>query len=257
MPSLWTHLDTQTPTRTEEVSSMCLTLLEQTQVEGSKDMSDLVLGMIIGGLIGVFGSAVTALIHGLYSLRSRREEILAQQQQQSVLIHHEKDSQVISRRIALRSKYLEPLNDSLSALYASIDNYEKKLLEVLTPYYSGSKKYEIKVSEINKKEFVRQLTTTDTEFDAIPAARDQFKGVPARVGDLDLVKKLNKQTKDLTEFYKAYNEMYYSLRNSKEEQDWVYDFTSTVKSMDNIRVGISNTYRRIESLLAGVEEDEQ
>lgn len=220
-------------------------------------MSDLLLGMIIGGLIGVGGSAITALIQGRYSLKARKEDNLAQQEQQSVKIQYEKDSQIISRRIAIRSRYLEPLNDSLSTLYASIDNYEKKLIQVLHPYYRGRKKYKVKVSEINKREFARQLATTETEHEAISTSRDEIWAASPRVGDLNLIDELTEQTEDVTKFYKGHSEIYDSLNNSKTGQDWVYDFASLLKSMDKIRLDISKAYRRIESLLAGVEEDEE
>ncbi|MFO7772838.1 MAG: hypothetical protein R6V59_02690 [Dehalococcoidia bacterium] len=80
-------------------------------------MSDIVLGMIIGGLIGVVGSAVAALIQGYYSLKGRREENSARERQQSMQIKHEKDSQLIAMLIATRSSYLKPLSSYLSVNY--------------------------------------------------------------------------------------------------------------------------------------------
>jgi hypothetical protein len=174
-----------------------------------------------------------------------------------VQIQHEKDSQIISRRIAIRSRYLEPLNDSLSALFTYIDNYEKKLFEAMHPYYLDRKKNKVKVPEINKKEFVRQLTATNTEFEAICTVRDKIWGVSSPVGDPNLREDLSAQTKAATKFYDAHGEIYRSLNGSTTGQDWVYDFESLLKSLDDIQLTILSAYRRIESLLAGVEEDEE
>lgn len=217
-------------------------------------MSDIVQGMIIGGIIGVVGSAVVAWIQGHYSFKGKKEENLARQHQQSTQIQHEKDSQLISRRIAVRSRYLDPLSSHLSSLHTSINNYEEKLIGVLRPYYREGE--EIQVPEVNKQEFIRQLKTTKSTHKAIFTPLDKVWEVSSQVGDPKLLQEVNVISDIVLAFYKACNEMYNSLVYSTTGQDLVYDFKAIVESMNNIRLGISGMHRRIESLLAGVDEDE-
>ena len=220
-------------------------------------MSDIVLGMIIGGVIGVVGSAVVAWVQGNYSLKSKREENLALQQQQSTQIQHEKDSELLSRLIARRSTYLEPLSSHLSALYNSINNYEKKLVEILTPYYRDSKGDEIRVPEVNKQEFMRQIATAATAVEAISTSRDKVWEASSPVADIILIEQLTALTEAITTFYKAHTEMNRSFSGSKKRQDWVYDIVPMVKLMNKIQVNVSIAHYRIESLLAGVDENDE
>jgi len=218
-------------------------------------MSDLLLGVIIGGVIGVVGSAVVAVIQGRYSFKCAREENVARQQQQSMQIQHEKDSQLLSRRIAVRSRYLEPLCSHLSSLYNSINNYEEKLIGVLRPYYRVGE--EIQVPEVNKQEFIRQLKTAKSTHEAIFTPLDKVWEVSSQVADPKLTQEVKVISNVILAFYKACNEMYKSLDDSTTGQDLVYDFKAIMESMGKIRLGISSAHRRIESLLAGVYEEDE
>lgn len=218
-------------------------------------MSDIVLGMIIGGVIGVGGSAAVACIQGHYSLKGKREENLARQHQQSMQIQHEKDSQMLSRHIGVRSRYLDPLSSHLSRLYNSINNYEEKLIDVLRPYYREGE--EIQVAEVNKQEFIRQLKTTKSTHKAIFAPIDKVWEVSSQVPDPKLTQEVKVISNVILAFYKACNEMYKSLNDSTTGQDLVYDFKAIMESMVKIRLGISSAHSRIESLLAGVDEKDE
>lgn len=220
-------------------------------------MSDILLGMIIGGVIGVVGSAVVAWIQGHYSLSGKREENSARQQQQSTQIQHEKDSQLISRLIARRLSYLEPLSSHLSALYTALDNYQKKLIEILNPYFRDPKSDKIQVPEVNKQEFGRQLRSTKTSFGAIITPRAKIWEASSHVADLKLLKEINALSKTIRAFYAACQEMYGSFNDSTTGHDFVYDFESLVESITSIELDISNAHRRIDSLLAGVDEDDE
>jgi gas vesicle protein len=226
-------------------------------MEGGKEMSDVLLGMIIGGVIGVVGSAVVACIQGYYSLKTKGEENSALQHQQSTQIQHEKDSQLISRRIAVRSRYLEPLTSHLCSLYTAMNKYQEKLIEILHPYYHDRKTDEIQVPKVNKQEFMRQLTAIQSTLEAISTSRDKIWEVSPQVADLKLIQELTVLSKAATAFYAAHTEMYRSLHDSTTEQDFVYDSKAIMESLRKVELSISSGHLRIESLLAGVDEDDE
>lgn len=221
-------------------------------MEGGKEMNDLLLGVIIGGIVGLVGSA----IQGYYSLKSKREDNAAREKQQSIQIQHEKDSQILSRRIAIRSKYLEPMTSNLCSLYISITNCVRKLIEFLAPYYTGKKPEEVKVPKVDKQEFIRQMDTIKSMCNEVTDLDDKVFQGGGQLGDLVLIERLGTITRGITKLIKAYNEMYSSLLNTKAEQEFLYDFEAIMKSMDNVVLSIPSAHERIESLLSGLDEDD-
>lgn len=215
-------------------------------MEGGKEMNDILLGVIIGGAIGVIGSGVVAWIQAHYS-----------QKQQSRQIQHEKNSEVLSRRIALRSRYLEPLTSHLCSTYVSATSCAGKLMEFTGPYYTGRKTEEVKVPEVDKEEFMEQMDTIQRMCEEIDALDDKVHEAAGQVGDPILIDRLTSITEEITKFYKAYNEMYSSLHDTAAEQDFVHDFKPIMKSIENVTLCIPSAHDRIESLLSGVDEDDE
>ena len=220
-------------------------------------MSDLVLGMIIGGVIGVAGSAVTALIQGRYSLKTRREDNLARHREQATQIEHEKDMQLIARLIARRSSYLEPLSSQLSALSISINNYEGNLIKTLHPYYLDSENNKIRVAGAKKEEFTQKIVKAQEPVETITGSSHKIWDASSPISDVNLIERNSAITNSISEFYKAHTEMFTSLRASTTGQDWTYDFQPVMKSMHHIQLNVSLAHRRIECLLAGIDENEQ
>jgi len=209
-------------------------------------MNDILYGTIIGGVIGVGGSAVVTWIQAHYS----RQQHLTQ-------IEHEKNSQLLSRRIGVRSKYLEPLTSQLCSLYISINNCAGKLIEFTAPYYTGEKTEKIKVPKADKQEFIRQIYSIESIYTEISALDDKVFQTSGQVADPILVEKLTAVTQAITKFHEACNEMYRSLHGSAAEEDFVYDLKPLMKSIEKASLSIPNVHLRIESLLSGVDEDNQ
>jgi gas vesicle protein len=219
-------------------------------VEGGKEMNDLLFGVIIGGLIGLVSSA----IQGYYSLKGKREDNLAREHQQSMQVQHEKDSQVLSRRIARRMLYLEPLSGHLSSLYTSICDYVDKLISILSPYYKDKEREEIQVRGVDKEKFRKRLLELNSTLAEIETVGRGLVKLTGQIGDLKLIKNLTVLYDSLTAFAESNTAMRKSLRNSTKEQDFVYDFEEIMKSTRKSRIDISDAQERIESLLAGIEE---
>jgi hypothetical protein len=212
-------------------------------------VSDIVLGMIIGGVIGVVGSALVALIQGHYSLKSKREENLAREHQLVMQIQHEKDSQLLSRRIAVRSKYLEPLSSHLSDLYASFKDRKGEVIAILRKYSSAEDK--IHVREEDKEEFYQKLDEMEGTIESIGIVYDKTSAVMSKVTDDELTKIYNTLLDGIILFYKGETVMYRSLGDCKKGEDFVYDFEGIVNAINKVQLCIENMHRRIESLLAG------
>jgi len=225
-------------------------------VEGGGEMSDIVLGMIIGGAIGVLGSAAVALIQGYYSLKGHREENSSHEQQQSIQIQYEKDGEVLSRRIVVRSRYLEPLSSHLCGLHSAIENYRNKLIEVMTSYYVDGT-YEIRVPKVARKEFVGGIKGIQSTLTQIFDARNKMVKATAQIADMKLLEAITVLTDKLVAFYKATDEMYRSLCDSMTERDLVYDSEPVMKKMSEAKISTSRVLHRIESLLSGVDEDNE
>lgn len=231
--------------------------MEQAKVEGGKKMSDIVLGMIIGGVIGVVGSAAVALIQGHYSLKGKREENLAREQQQSMQIQHEKDSQVLSRRISVSSTYLEPLSSDLCSLFIAVNNYMTELIRVLTPYYTAEERDEIKVPKAAREEFMREINLIQSTYMEIFVPRNKIYEDSARVADRKLTDQLNVLTRNVTAFYDTNSKTLRALYDSGTEEDLVCNFRELMQSIGKVSSLITTVNSCIESLLAGVEEDDE
>ena len=205
-------------------------------------MNDILLGVIIGGAIAVAGSAVVAWIQAHYSKK-----------QQAKQIEYEKDSQMLSRRIALRSRYLEPLTSHLCTLYIAGTNCLRKIIELTAPYYSGKETQEIKVPKVDKKEFVRKIDTIENMYIEIFDLNLRVYEVCGQVGDHILINKLTTTMNATTKFHEDCKEMYRSLHDTEAEQDFIYDFKMIIESIREIMLSIPETHERIESLLVGAD----
>ena len=213
-------------------------------------MSDLVLGIIIGGVIGLVGSAIQAYT----SIKGKREDNLARQQEQAIRIQHERDSQFLSRRIAVRSRYLEPMTTDLSGFYASLNQYKHELVGLITPYSraEGPTEDQVQVHEADKQEFIRTLEEISTKYEAVRIAYHRLRDSHSPA-DIQLVRLIRNIAKAVGDFYEGLADMYRSLAGCRRDQDFVYDFKAIFESIDKLLLSISQTHNRIEDLLAGAD----
>jgi hypothetical protein len=212
-------------------------------MEGGKEMNDILLGTIIGGAVGVTGSAIVAWIQARNS-----------QQQHARQIQHEKDSQLLSRRIAVRLRYLEPLTSHLCSLYISVNNCWHKLIEMTVPYGAREERQEVRVPKVDKREFIGKMETIEGIYREICGVHSKVYDAAGQVGDTILINKLADITNAIAKFYECYGEMYRSLNDTGAEEDLVYDFGPVMKSIQNVILSVPAAHVRIESLLAGVDE---
>lgn len=215
-------------------------------------MSDLLLGVIIGGLIGLVGS----VIQGYYALKGKKEDNLVREHLQSMQIQHGKEDQLLSRRIAERRKYLEPLSSHLSSLFKSICNYEEKLIPMIAPYLKDKREDEIRVPEVHRQEFTQELLETGSAFKEISIAGSTMFKSSGEVADVKLLKHLSAIMRLLTVFNEHDKAMRRSLVDSTTVQAFEYDFKAIMESTQGNRLAISDAQERIECLLTGVSDDD-
>ena len=120
----------------------------------------------------------------------KKEENLTRQQEQSRQIEHENDSQIVSRRIIVRSRYLEPLSNHLCSLYTAIDKYTDAIISVINPYYIDRAREEVKVPEADKKAFIQGIEKKEKTFMEIFDPRSKVSQVSAQAADHRLTDKI-------------------------------------------------------------------
>jgi len=269
MYSMRARMDTKSVTSAKTVSEMPVALLEQAEVEGGQEMSDIVLGMIIGGVIGVVGSAVVAWIQGHYSLKGKREENLARQQQQSLQIQHEENKELINRIIEARGKYLEHLSEQLGKLQTSVEDFGGKFLSVMVPYLNigsegsgtsemfekieGLEEVKIKIEAAKKKELMQQLETLESEISSISSIRKGIYETFFKVTDIKLKKLINDVVGRVFSLQEDYLKIKLDLAKSKDGHDFIYNLSTILKLVPEVSISTGHAHNRIESLLAGAD----
>jgi len=217
-------------------------------MEGGQEMNDILLGTIIGGTIGVAGSAVVAWIQEHYA-----------QQRQSTQIRNDKNREVIGRIIGVRARYLDPLSTQLGKLQAALSDFQDKLLEVIVPYTRGVKHGErvVDLQAVKKQVLIQQLKSVDSTLLTIETARTRVQETAFNATDNDLRQLLKALLFKTYELTKAYHKMQLELAASEEGHGLVYDFDQVIEPMTDVYIGISSAHRRIESLLAGADAGDQ
>lgn len=261
MPSLWAHLDTQAPARTKEVPSLCLTLLEQTKAKIKRDvMSDLIIGTIIGGAIGVIGSMLGFIIQGYFSNKNTSMQIESRKEEQSRLFEHEKDSQVLSRIIERRARYLDPLSDQLGELHTFMNDFRDKIIKVIVSYQSEEDKIrgdrKIRIDSEEKQEFIEQFEVFGSAVEEIDNRRQKIFEASYKVTDVNLQEMLWDLVKKLYAVVHAYYDMGIVLEESETGDNPICDFEAIFKPVRDANVCIPRANHRIESLLAGADADD-
>jgi len=232
-------------------------------VEGGKEMNDVLLGTIVGGLIAVAGAAVVACIQGYYSLKSKKEDSLILQQQQARQIQHDKNMELLRRIIEVRAKYLDPLSTYVGKLQNSLSDFQDKLFDVIVPYQreeneirEGSeirKKRVVQVEAAKKQEFIQQLKSVDSIVSEIQTTHTRIQDTSFNATDMNLRELLKDVVFKVYSLTIAYHTMRGDLGRSKTGQDFIYDFGQIIEPMKDVYISISHAHRRIESLLAGAD----
>lgn len=246
---------------------MCVTLLEQAQVEGGKEMSDVLLGMIIGGIIGVAGSAVAALIKGHYSLKGRRQDNLASQQQQITQIRHEKNRELIRRIVEVRVRYLEPICEHLTKLQATTRDFQSKILDVFVSYRreereigeesERGKTHEVEVKAAKKQESIQELRLIDNIVSEMESVQSRIEEASIDATDVNLRDILAELVLEIYSLRQAYYSMRLDLTKSTAEDDFIYDFKQITSPMGKVRLSIGRANARIEALLGGADAGDE
>ena len=94
-------------------------------------MSDLVLGTILGGSIGVIGSLLSFIIQGHYSKSSTELQIRARREEQKQQFENERQTVEISRKIERRAQNLNPISNALESIMKSVHDIEKVLRDLV------------------------------------------------------------------------------------------------------------------------------
>lgn len=207
-------------------------------------MNDVLLGTIIGGIIGVGGSAIAAWVQAHYS-----------RQQQSRQIQHEENREVIHRIIEVRARYLDPLSTQLGNLQAALSDFQDKLLDAIVPYTRGVKLGErvVDVEAVKKQVFIQRLKSVDSTFLAIETTRTRIQETSFNATDMNLRELLKALVFKAYELTMSYQKMKVDLTGSEDGHDFVYDFEQVIEPTKDVYISISKAHRRIESLLGGVD----
>jgi hypothetical protein len=234
-------------------------------------VTDIVLGAIIGGVIALVGTAIGYVIQGQYALKNKREDNLIRMQELSTRIQHEKNSELTSRIIEARARYLDPLSDQLGELNTSTNDFRDKLLIVTVPYLREknkileaseiseiSRKCEIQVEEAEKQKFVKQLKTVESVLSTIDTRRTRIYESALKVTDL----KLGQLLRDLLAKVFSLGETYFKMNVSLLEEnttghDFRYDCEPILKLVGDVNVRIAKSNHRIESLRAGADAGDE
>ena len=211
-------------------------------------MNDILLGTIIGGAIGVAGSAVVAWIQEHYS-----------QQRQLREIHYDKDRELIHRTVEVRAKYLDPLSSQLGKLQACLSDFQDRFYEAIMPYESGTEHGErvLQIEAEKKEVLIGQLKSVEGTVAAIETTRTRIEEAAFIATDMNLYEVLKALVFAAYHLTRAYYKMEGELRGSKNGEDFVYDVDQIIEPMKGVYAGISSSHRRIESLLAGVDAGDE
>lgn len=236
-------------------------------------MSDIVLGMIIGGVIGIVGSAAVALIQGHYSVKVKREDNLARQQQQSIQIQHEKNKELINRIIQARRKYLEHLSEQLGRLQTSVEDFGDNLLRVIVPYLprlnEGStstamfeeierlEKVQIKIDPTKKQQLSQQFETLQSEISSISTIRKEIYETFFKVTDIKLKELIRNVVQSSFTLQQDYLKCRLDLAKTESGRDFTYDIAPILKLVPAVSVSTGHAHKRIESLIAGADAGDE
>jgi gas vesicle protein len=229
-------------------------------------MSDLLLGVIIGGLVGLVGSVIQA--H--YSLKARREENLSRERQQATQIQHEKNRELIGRTIEVRRKYLEDLSQQLGKLQTCVEEFGDKFLRITVPHLprlsGGStsnatfeqverlEKVDIDIDAINKRGLSQKIDTLQGEISSISAVRKAIYETFFKVTDIRLKQLIRDVVERSFDLQQNYLKFRLALAETENGHDFTCDVAPILKLVPEVNVSTGLAHKRIESLLAGVDQ---
>ena len=232
-------------------------------------MTDLLLGVIIGGLIGLVGS----VIQGCYSLKCRREENLSRERQQSTQIQHEKNKELINRIIQARRKYLEDLSEQLGRLQTSVEDFGDNLLRVIVAYLprlnEGStstamfeeierlEKVQIKIDPTKKEQFSQQFETLQSEMSSISTIRKEIYETFFKVRDIKLKELIRNIIQRSFTLQEDFLKCRLDLAKTESGRDFTYDMAPILKLVPAVSVSTGHAHMRIESLIAGADAGDE
>lgn len=242
-------------------------------MEGAQAMNDVLWAMLIGGIIGLGSSALTALIHGRYSLKSRREENSALEQRHATQIQHERNTQLTSQVIAQRATYLPHVCDALAELHRSVRRIQDKLHTLVSlhlvdmpdilnalarshPQQSALTeilhKSGVLVKAAQKRQFTEDFGALETDLSGIQACRNRLDEACFRVSDTTLRRLLADLVDKIILCRQVYRLCLLNLSQQQANHDDVtFQFHPISESLSELIVCVAQCNHRMELLLSG------
>lgn len=217
-------------------------------MEGDREMNDILLGTIIGGTIGVAGSAVVAWIQEHYSQKRQLRQMQC-----------DRDMELIRRIVEARAKYLDPLSSCLGKLQTCLSDFQDRLFEVIIPYASGTKQGErvVRIGAEEKSVVIRRLGSVNSAMEEVVTARTRVEEAAFNARDMSLREILKAVVFTGYDLGQAYYRMREAIVKSEDGESLVYDAEQVIGPMKCVYVRISSAHKRIESLLAGVDAGDE
>ncbi len=210
-------------------------------------MSDLVLGTIIGGTIGVIASLLGSIVQGYWSSKNT-----------SARIKHEKEGAMTERLIAKRESYLSHISVSTSECYKYTIQIINKLVGAITDFQESkdSSVHTVLVTADSAESFKDILKLTNKDEEELMRVNDKIELYRSQNTDEKLEELLQKVFVSSRDYGMVHLEMarrFYTTSLSKE--CFKYDFDSYEEKVFVLQFHLQSVNRRIEQLLCGIEED--
>ncbi len=97
-------------------------------------MSDVIIGIIMGGIIGVIGSSIGFIIQGYFAKRTTKMQIDARTDEQKNQFEYQKGQVQIGRLIEVRAQYLNPLREQITKCYELTGKVVEEVNSISTRY---------------------------------------------------------------------------------------------------------------------------
>jgi hypothetical protein len=206
-------------------------------------MSEALWGVIIGGLIVIFGNIVNAFFQknqNSKNIDARREEQLRQfefeKQQKEKQLKYEKDQIILGRLIEERKKWIEPLRKSLTNYSLNLKLVHEKLVWIRISYFDyGSENSSKEITQIEKDQLRQNIENWDKTY-------SELTNTISQISD----DKLNEIIEELISAEVSISIIQY-IDMDKEK------YKHYEERADCATKNIAQAFRRIEELLSGKE----
>jgi hypothetical protein len=225
-------------------------------VEGSEEiMSDFVLGTIIGGAIGVFGSLLGFILQGYFSVKTTKIQIDARMEEQQKQFEYQEKQAQITRLVEDRARYLNPLRDQITKCYSLAVKSSNNIIEIIVRYGNPPDPARLSFLETtdNYGIMVRNLSATVGE---LRGSLEQADILRSKSGDHTLAELIDKASNTCIELSIDAGTLQRRLEKWLKAPD--AEMPVNLEEMQNKVASLSDTLedvnRRIELLLSGIDK---